>query len=151
MKVYLVRHATPADPDKDAERPLSEKGIDDILLVAGRMSESGTVAPERIYHSGKLRARQTAEIIARALDLTESVEEAPGLMPYDDTGGWIDFVENGTSDTMLVGHMPFMARMVGRMTGRTGSSFHMSQVTCLERRGPGDWFVLWNMTPDDLR
>ena len=69
--VYLVHHADAVSPDVDAQRPLSERGRMHAERLAVESARRG-VKPEVVWHSGKLRARQTAEALWRACNpLTE--------------------------------------------------------------------------------
>ena len=64
--LYLVRHAhsvwTP-----DEMRPLSQAGLEDAQLVSDILAPLG---PEAIYSSPYLRAKQTVEPLAAALEMT---------------------------------------------------------------------------------
>jgi len=66
MKLYLVRHGDAVFDQVDSTRPLNEKGKADVLKVAMHLKE-GVPHIESIFHSGKKRAEQTAEIIKNAL------------------------------------------------------------------------------------
>jgi len=109
MKLYLVRHATPVSEDIDPQRPLSDAGFLEARKAAEAMSH---IKPTRIYHSGKLRASQTAEAFSESTGA--SMEEADGLKPNDDPAVWAGRVSSASAtEIMLVGHLPFMARLVG--------------------------------------
>ena len=60
MRVYLVQHGLAKEKSEDAERPLSDQGREDVARVAGFLSLFEKPQPEKIIHSGKLRAAQTA-------------------------------------------------------------------------------------------
>ncbi len=81
MLVYLVRHGEAVPDNVDPARPLSEKGRAEVEETAKQLLADGAKVDE-IWHSGKLRAKQTAEIIARVLGV-EKVLEKPGLKPDD--------------------------------------------------------------------
>lgn len=72
MKIYLMRHGTPLPKVNDQERPLSDQGRDDVERMADFLQKGG-VQVEGIFHSGKTRARQTAEIMTSRLN--------PGVEP----------------------------------------------------------------------
>ena len=63
-----------------------------------------------IRQSGKKRARQTAEILADALNPASGVAEVGGLKPLDDVAAVAAAID-AAANTMLVGHLPFMERM----------------------------------------
>ncbi len=120
------------------------------------MARTGVEA-ERIICSGKLRARQTAEIVALSIAATVSVEDvAEGLRPKDPTDWLAGTLERWTGDTVCVGHLPFMGKMVSRLV--TGSddapivSFVPGTDVCLARGHNGEgWTIAWVITPDLLR
>ena len=56
----------------DPDRPLTDRGIEDIDLLAVFLANSG-IRVQRVIHSGKLRAQQTALRLAKVL--------APGVAP----------------------------------------------------------------------
>lgn len=66
MKLYLVQHGEAKRKEEDPSRPLTNKGIKDAEKVAKYISKL-EVKAKKIFHSGKLRAKQTAEIYAKHL------------------------------------------------------------------------------------
>ena len=67
MTIYLVQHGLSLPKDEDRERGLSEAGIADVKRIAA-VAKGYRVPVASIFHSGKKRARQTAEIFASALN-----------------------------------------------------------------------------------
>ena len=68
MKLYLIRHGKALDGNEDSSRPLSGEGIEETRKMSQFLGFScGHVC--RIFHSGKRRARETAEIIHKDLKL----------------------------------------------------------------------------------
>lgn len=156
MKLYLIQHGDAVGEQVDPERPLSLRGRADIEGLAAQMLRDG-VEVERIINSGKLRARQTADMIAAVIAPTLSVEDiADGLRPKDSTDWLAGSLEQWTGDTLAVGHLPFMAKMVSRLV--TGSdntgvvSFVPGTGVCLARGENTDgWTIDWMIKPDLLR
>ena len=151
MKLYLVRHGEAASAGPGGPRLLTEKGRDDVRVVGRRLRESG-VRVGRILHSEKERAQETASLLAEAVGDGAGIEPAPGLLPLDpvdpvayDASGWEE-------DTMLVGHLPFMPRLVSRLTTgdeeRVPTVFRQGTVACLVRTGEGAWGLAWLLPPD---
>lgn len=66
MKLYLVQHGEASAKTVDPERPLTELGRTDVEQLARFLGEAG-VRIERVMHSGKLRAVQTAECLAAGI------------------------------------------------------------------------------------
>lgn len=108
--------------------------------------------PETIYHSGKARARQTAEIIAKAIQPTPAVVPMEGLGPNDDPTLAHRSIGQWDKPVMLVGHLPHLARLAALLvTGhaeRPLIAFRMGGVVCLRLDDRGDWVVDWVVTPD---
>jgi len=150
MALYLIQHGKSLPKDQDPDQGLSEEGITETERIANLAREHG-VAVSQIRHSLKTRARQTAEIFARALSSKQGIQEVSGIKPLDDVAEYaakIDPDEN----VMLVGHLPFMERMTAFLI--TGSidkpvfKFQNSGIVCLdkdpEKQG---WVILWALMP----
>lgn len=150
--VYLVQHGEALSEEVDPRRPLSDRGRREVELVARFLARSG-LKPARIVHSGKLRALQTAEILAEALG-AERVEKGEGLEPLADPTPWLRRLENASEDTMVVGHLPFLAKLAGLMLVGSQDAepvkFRYGGVYCFER-AEGRWRLVWAVTPDLVR
>ncbi len=156
MNLYLIQHGDAVPEQMDPDRPLSLRGRADVEGLAAQMARTGVEA-ERIINSGKLRARQTAEIVAASIAPNLTVEDvADGLRPNDPTDWLAGTLARWTGDTVCVGHLPFMGRMVSRLvTGSDDSpivSFVPGTAVCLARGEDGEsWTIAWMITPDLLR
>ena len=75
--IFLVHHADAVDADVDAQRPLSAAGARTRRAGASRPRRG--VQPDVIWHSGKLRARQTAEAFLRGCNPLSGVVGDPGI------------------------------------------------------------------------
>lgn len=80
MELLLIRHGETGRPTPEAphEFPLSARGREQAHLLAERLAAS---PPEHLYSSPILRARETAEIVARRLD--RQVLWEPGFREID--------------------------------------------------------------------
>jgi phosphohistidine phosphatase len=151
MSVYLVQHGKSLPKDKDPEKGLSEEGIagaERIASVAGGYHVHVT----RIVHSGKKRARQTAEIMASSLQPIEGVHEGHGLGPMDDIVPIADSLD-GKSNHMFVGHLPFMSRLASYLitgsTERPVFKFQNGGILCLDENPEiNSWIIRWSLMPD---
>ena len=83
MQLYLVRHGDATTKAENPERPLTKLGRDDASRLAAYLAKQG-VTVVQIRHSGKTRARETAEIIGGELNPEDGVVQVPGLKPNDD-------------------------------------------------------------------
>jgi phosphohistidine phosphatase len=147
MRLYLVQHGEATSEEEDPQRPLTDRGADDVRRVAGLVARGGTVEVERVVHSGKTRARQTAEIWSEALGVP--IEEAEGLAPMDDPAVWAGRLATEQRDLMLVGHLPHLAKLAGQLLVGDGErpvmAFRQGGVVGLER-APEGWSV-WLAVP----
>jgi phosphohistidine phosphatase len=83
MKVYFVRHGEAVSSGVDPQRPLSEQGRADIRKIASFIKPLG-ITVEHVWHSGKLRAAQTAEILAESVSVEKDCSAHENLGPNDD-------------------------------------------------------------------
>ncbi|MEZ5316123.1 MAG: histidine phosphatase family protein [Vicinamibacterales bacterium] len=150
-RVYLLHHAEALGPDVDPQRPLSSRGLEQAAWVAAEARARG-VLPAAIWHSGKLRARQTAEAVLRACQPMAEFRMIRGLRP-DDPPAWL-LAELGpeTRDVVLAGHRPHLPALARAMAG-PGADVPLHGLTALERRedghAGGGWVELWRIAPPD--
>lgn len=150
MKLYLVQHAEAMAEQQDPDRPLTANGAQNSRTIAEVLKRSGMVSLDKILHSGKLRAQQTAQIFAQELDPGSAVEQASDLGPVDDVTIWAQKAADASGDLMLVGHLPYMSKMASRLlTGDPDKEIVNVQnagVTCIEvnseARGTLQWMVV---------
>lgn len=149
MRLYLVQHGDAVSKDTHPLRPLSPKGLKDIAHMAAFL-HGAAIAVDQVVHSGKLRAEETANILAKSTCLDQTPEGFDGIHPNDSTDHLYNTAMTAGGDLMVVGHMPFMGRMAARcLTGREdGASvtFEPGAVLCLERREDG-WTLEWFVKP----
>jgi len=153
MKVYLVRHGEAVSSQSDPKRPLSEQGIADVRKVASFIKPLG-ISVEHIWHSGKLRAAQTAEILAESISVTKDCSVHNNLGPNDDVAIIADEIEAYNTNTMIVGHLPFLPYLISLLvTGNETANiiaFDAVSISCLNRSDPGQWQIEWTITPKIL-
>ena len=151
MKLYLVQHGEACAKQVDPERPLTEQGNADVDRLSAFLKQAG-IRVERVIHSEKLRAVQTAEYLAQAI-APGVVPESSGIInPNDDPRAFDWQSDSWDHDTLVVGHLPFMERMTSYLiTGtidQTVFKFQNSGIVCLgkdpEKQG---WVILWALMP----
>ncbi len=151
MLLYLVQHAEAKKEEIDPARPLSEKGIQDIQKVATYLSQLN-FALHKIFHSKKLRAKQTAEVLAGNLKPLKGISEVEGLSPLDDPDTWAGRLKDIPEDVMLVGHLPHLGRLTSLLLSGDANknivSFKMAGVVCIKRDEEGEWSLQWMLTPE---
>ena len=152
MWLYLVHHGDALSPDVDPRRPLSTPGHLATERLAEMVATRGA-RPAVIWHSGKLRARQTAELFWRACNPLAEFQAAPGLQPADFPGLFRTHLIGEPRDLMAVGHMPNLPRVFGLLT--TGSpdapaDFPPHGIVALERESDDAaslWIERWRLDP----
>jgi phosphohistidine phosphatase len=152
MLVYLIQHAEAKEESEDPGRPLSDRGALSIKEISAHFYRSN-VRVDQILHSGKLRAKQTAEIVAGCLTPANyrTISGTDGLSPLDSPGIWDDRLKYLTNDLMLIGHMPHLGKLCTLLLcGDKANdiiSFTPGCAVCIERREQGDWTLKWMLTP----
>ena len=145
--LYLVHHGEAVGPEVDPRRPLSARGQTAVLLVADDAARRGA-KPECIWHSGKLRARQTAEAYWKLCNPLAAVTAERGLQPTDPPGWLHDRLTGETRDIMLVGHMPHLPRLLRLLLGEAPDTstvtFPVHGMVALDRVGDA-WKELWRI------
>lgn len=153
MKVYLVRHGEAVSSGVDPKRPLSEHGRAEIKKVASFIKPLG-ITVEHIWHSGKSRASQTAEILTESLSVTKDCSEHNNLGPNDNVAIIADEIEAYDTDLMIVGHLPFLTYLISLLvTGNETANiiaFDTGSIACLNRSDPGRWQIEWMIAPKIL-
>ena len=153
MKVYLVRHGEAVSSQFDPKRPLSEQGLADIRKVASFIKPL-EISVEHIRHSGKLRAVQTAEILAGVVLVEKDCSAHKNLGSNDDVTMIADELEVYDKDLMIVGHLPFLAYLASLLVAGKDianvAAFDAGSIACLNRSDPGQWQIEWMITPELL-
>jgi phosphohistidine phosphatase len=144
----LVQHGQARPEDEDPQRPLTDRGTDDVTWVAHWAIDRFGVRPSRIIHSGKTRARETAEIWGRLSGVDP--EGGEGLAPNDDPTMWVRQLASETADVMLVGHMPHVAKLANLLLSgdadRQLVGFRPGGLVAVERTESG-WTVTLVLPP----
>jgi len=153
MKLYLVQHGEACSKELDPDRPLTAQGVDDIDRMAAFIKQAN-VRVERVIHSGKLRAQQTAERLAAAMAPGVKPEISSLISPNDDPGTFVRQIENREGDALVVGHLPFMAKLVSHLLDveKAGfvTAYQPGSMVCLERVEGTHWQIDWMIRPELL-
>jgi phosphohistidine phosphatase len=142
MRVYLTQHGRAMTEEQDPDRPLTPQGVADVGHVIEVASSLGAMAVDRIIHSGKARARQTAEMWAEALGAPTT--DADGLAPMDDPAIWAERLGLERADVLLAGHLPHLSRLASLLVAGDADRVVVGfQPGGLVRLDPGDdgWTV----------
>lgn len=155
MRVYLVQHGESLPEEIDSTRPLSEQGKADVLKVAKFLKKT-ELKIEAIWHSTKLRAKQTAQLFGDILLPSSGIVEKQGLAPNDPVQPIQEEILNGTiKNLMVVGHLPFLSKLVSLFLINSDTysmvGFRQGGVVCLEQNEKGNWWITWMIIPDLLK
>lgn len=151
MKLYIVRHGKAASSDVDPKRSLTEEGLQEVKNIADFLKPLD-MSVDYLWHSGKLRAAQTAQALSEAVTVTEQFTAHPGLAPNDDAAPIKHEVELAEQDVMLVGHLPFVAKLASLLL--TGSdvgnpiAFKPAAIICLDQSSGNHWQIDWMLIPE---
>jgi phosphohistidine phosphatase len=152
VKLYLVRHAAASDvAPSDAARELTKEGREESRVAGAALLKAGT-KPEQILTSPLLRARQTAEIVARELKFQNEVAVFDELSNSGTLADVLRVVKtfDGAREIILVGHMPSFAEHLAGLLGSDNPaalSMGKASIACVElsepRVGRGElrWFL----------
>ena len=147
MRVYLVHHGVAVGPEEDPRRPLSAVGLANAARVAAKAAALGA-RPEVVWHSGKLRAKQTAQEFWRACNALAEFSVSKNLQP-DDPPQWIrDRLRAESRDIAIAGHFPHLPRLLALLTtgGEAGVDFPINGVVALVTDDEGGtWRELWRI------
>jgi phosphohistidine phosphatase len=119
VNIFLLRHGIAAEPGApgiktDAERPLIPKGEQRIRAAAVAMEKMG-LSFDAIISSPFLRAKQTAEIVAKILKLEKKLAISSDLIPGGNPEALIRHLNDlkpAPENILLVGHEPFLSRLI---------------------------------------
>lgn len=154
MKIYLVQHGDSLPKEIDPERPLSEQGKKDVKSLSEFLSLL-KIEVSHVYHSGKLRAQQTAEILEANILVKEGIEPRAGLDPLDNVILLAKEINQYHQDLILVGHLPFMDKLVRYLVTKNEHcplvSFEPGSIVCLEKTEEKHWCIAWMIRPELLR
>lgn len=153
MDVYLMQHGEAMAEADDPARPLTDAGQAAVARVASRAQAAG-VRIDRCAHSGKLRAQQTAELLAAAV-AGGRVESRAGLAPNDPVSPTVEWLgeQPGDESIAIVGHLPFLDRLASLLVADDQDaqviSFQMAGLAkIVPKLDRGGFAVAWVLTPD---
>jgi len=154
MDLYLMQHGEAVAEAVDPARPLSEAGWLAVRRVAER-ARAGGVWVHDCVHSGKLRAEQTAQILADMIGSADAMRARAGLAPNDPIGPVAQWLRAlGPDDALaVVGHLPFLERLAGELIAGNEDAeviqFRMGGLVKLVPGSAGTGFAIaWVLPPD---
>lgn len=150
----MVQHAEAKSKEEDPSRHLTEGGFETIRKVANFAEKYLHIQVDQIIHSGKLRAKQTALVLAEHLYPVKGIAVDVDLEPLADPRIWKSRLIEVTKDIMLIGHLPHLKKLTGKLLygdeSREVVTFKMGGILCLEKDEDGQWTIQWMVTPEIL-
>ena len=133
MRLFLVRHAEAEPGEPDELRKLTAHGREQARDLGARLAAEGA-GGAAVVTSPLLRARETAEEIARALGTTPAPDErlAPGATA-ETVRQAAD--EHGAADVVAVAHQPDCGRIAAALTGGSEPAFPTAGVVVIDLPG----------------
>lgn len=151
MRIYMAQHGLALPKEVNPDRPISEQGREDARRLA-RFLEGAGVRVGQVLHSGKVRAEQTAALLAEALLPGGHPQSRDGLNPNDPVEPLAAEIAGWTTDTLLVGHLPFLGRLASLLLASDPEqpilAFQPGTIACLERDPAGQWMLAWMVRPE---
>ncbi len=129
MRVYLVRHAKADSGEPDDLRALNDKGREQARELGERLAREG-VRPDAVLTSPLLRARETANAIAKATG--SRAEPDPRLAPGATADDLRDAVAGRGETVIVVGHQPDCGHIAAALTHGPEPEFPTAGVFELE-------------------
>jgi phosphohistidine phosphatase SixA len=127
--LYLVRHAEAAPGQPDELRQLTPQGRESARALGQRLrDEAGRV--DAVLSSPLLRARQTADAIARELGVP--AEPVDLLAPGASEADLLAAVDGRGATVVTIGHQPDCGQIVAALAGGPEPSFPPGGVVRLE-------------------
>jgi phosphohistidine phosphatase len=134
VRLYLVRHAEAARGDPDELRPLTAAGRQQARELGERLAAEGVEA-DAVFSSPLLRARETADQLARALGVRAVPDErlAPGATADDVLATVAESrARPDQSVVVVVGHQPDCGRIAAALGGGPEPPFPAAGMVSLD-------------------
>ncbi|MCP4265293.1 MAG: phosphohistidine phosphatase SixA [Candidatus Brocadiaceae bacterium] len=157
MEIYLVRHGSAYTKEEDPERHLNDDGLSECHLT-GKALKRLDIMFDIIVSSPKVRARQTAEIIAEEVGYSrKEIKTTETLQPTTDPNDTISFLNDlaDTRSVLLAGHLPLLGNLVSALLNKSSTfSFYFETGTvCLinaQQPIPHASDFQWFLAPENI-
>jgi phosphohistidine phosphatase len=161
MDLFILRHGIAVEPGTagydDASRPLTSEGKEKLKSIAIAMLKL-ELSFDLILSSPYTRARQTAEIVAHRLKLSDKIEFSRSLIPNGNFSDLLQTIKGHETvkSILLVGHEPFLSELISLLVfGEAHSAVVMKKAGLAKLRvptlKPGRCALLvWLMTPKQM-
>jgi phosphohistidine phosphatase len=149
MKLYLIQHAQAKTKQEDPNRGLTDEGKNTIQKTARFFCK---IKPEitEIRYSTKLRAKETAELLAGALNKTGLLKVYEGMTPKDPVEPLVHELRTAVRSLVIVGHLPYLSKLASELLCQDQTIrpvvFYNAGIVCLLKTDD-HWQVDWLIQP----
>ncbi len=147
-----MRHTQAVPKAENPARPLSHVGTQTAQKVGKFLQKHFQPHIDVIYHSHKLRAKETALAIRGELQISSKIEEVEGLEPLDPPNIWMENLQTIEHEVMIVTHLPYIGKLTSLLLEPAGNQqkieFNYGTCICLERYAPNHWVIAYEFTPE---
>jgi phosphohistidine phosphatase len=162
MELYFLRHGKAVEPGSrgagdDFSRPLTDRGIVEMEAEGAALEFLG-FKPDVILTSPLVRAKQTAEIVAKRLGLKKRLIVAEPLSSGCDLDRLRQLLgqHSAAEKVLLVGHEPDFSSMIGDLIGGGAASVEIKKASLAAVKvnrtvRPGGGTLRWLLPPRVLR
>ena len=148
MRLLIVHHGEAVGPEVDPQRPLAPWGRDAVATLAADAASRGA-KPAVIWHSGKLRAKETAEAFWRVCNPFAEFAATRDLQPGDPPEWMRDRLRGESRDILMAGHYPHLPRLLSLLlmgSDRDPVPFPQNGVVALISEDEGStWREEWRL------
>jgi phosphohistidine phosphatase len=144
VRLFLVHHGDAVGPDVDPQRPLSTRGRHSVERLAADAAARG-VKPAVIWHSGKLRAKQTAEAFWRACNPFAEFSATRDLQPGDSPDRMRERLRGESRDIMIAGHYPHLPGLLVLLVGGRAAFPQHGVVALVSEDEGATWTEEWRL------
>ena len=129
VRLVIVRHAEAASGEPDELRPLTPEGRDAARALGQRLADDG-LEPDAVLTSPLLRARETAQELARPAGLEPEPDER--LAPGTTAEAVRAAAEDSGETVIVVGHQPDCSRIAAALVGGEEPAFPPGGMLAIE-------------------
>lgn len=140
---------------RDADRPLSDAGREEVRMMAAALGRLG-LALDLLLTSPLTRAAQTSALLAETLPVARGPVTLPALAPGGDPAAVLEAAGAGRR-VMLVGHLPSLAELAGWLAwGEPALAVPLRtagicRIDCAGDPRPGAGDLRWLLAPGLVR
>ena len=131
MDLFVLRHGEAGKSSSlpgDSKRSLTDEGKQEIVDLSHGL-KSLDIRPDYILTSPLLRAKETAEIVAKSLRYKGKIEEISSLKPESSRLEFYSMLSKLKQDSvvLIVGHEPYLSEMIGEGISQSGCKINLKK------------------------